>query len=227
MVELQTKLVDCMKGRCYYKVKKLIGGDSVALFKCSECGGKVSDKSKACVHCGCPINLIVRNHEQIAYNAKSVSDKQGRIFRDETNLNEYEKIGFGRTVSSNGGKNNMKKDGIAKDKTTALILSVLAGWLGVDRFYLGYMGMGILKLLTGGCFGIMWIIDIINIAVGNLEPSDGSGYCDNTYAASITREDNPFSDPYKELEKIKKLKEQGILNEAEYKELKSKYISKL
>lgn len=41
-----------------------------------------------------------------------------------------------------------------KDKTTALILSILVGALGVDRFYLGYTGMGILKLLTGGCFGI-------------------------------------------------------------------------
>lgn len=51
-----------------------------------------------------------------------------------------------------------------KDKTTALILSILLGGIGVDRFYLGYTGMGILKLLTGGCFGILWLIDIINIA---------------------------------------------------------------
>ena len=48
-----------------------------------------------------------------------------------------------------------------KDKTTALILAVLLGPLGVDRFYLGYTGIGILKLLTSGCFGILWIIDMI------------------------------------------------------------------
>ena len=36
--------------------------------------------------------------------------------------------------------------------------------------------MGILKLLTGGCFGILWLIDIINIATGKLQPADGSGY---------------------------------------------------
>ena len=37
-----------------------------------------------------------------------------------------------------------------KNKTTALIFSILLGGLGIDRFYLGYTGIGILKLLTGG-----------------------------------------------------------------------------
>lgn len=63
-----------------------------------------------------------------------------------------------------------------KNKTTALILSILVGGLGVDRFYLGYTGMGVLKLLTGGCFGVLWIIDIVNIATGKLLPADGSCY---------------------------------------------------
>ena len=71
-----------------------------------------------------------------------------------------------------------------KDKTTAIILSALLGGLGVDRFYLGYTGMGVLKLLTGGCFGILWILDIINIASGKLQPADGSGYSDDSNAAA-------------------------------------------
>ena len=65
-----------------------------------------------------------------------------------------------------------------KSKTTALILSILVGGLGIDRFYLGYTGVGVLKLLTGGCFGILYIIDIINIATGKLLPADGSNYED-------------------------------------------------
>ncbi len=46
-----------------------------------------------------------------------------------------------------------------KDRTIALILSILLGTLGIDRFYVGSIGMGILKLLTAGLFGILWIID--------------------------------------------------------------------
>jgi TM2 domain-containing membrane protein YozV len=49
-----------------------------------------------------------------------------------------------------------------KDPTTVLILSVLLGCWGVDRFMLGEAGLGVLKLLTcGGCY-IWWIIDMIN-----------------------------------------------------------------
>lgn len=46
-----------------------------------------------------------------------------------------------------------------KEPNTALILSILIGSLGVDRFYIGDIGLGIGKLLTGGGCGIWAIID--------------------------------------------------------------------
>jgi TM2 domain-containing membrane protein YozV len=60
-----------------------------------------------------------------------------------------------------------------KSWIVALLLSIFLGYLGIDRFYLGYTGMGILKLITGGGLGIWWLIDIIRIAVNSLPDADG------------------------------------------------------
>ena len=50
-----------------------------------------------------------------------------------------------------------------KDPTTLLIVSLLAGSLGVDRFMLGDTGIGVGKLLTCGGFGIWTIVDWFQI----------------------------------------------------------------
>ena len=45
-----------------------------------------------------------------------------------------------------------------------LIMSVVFGSLGVDRFIMGKIGTGILKLITFGGLGIWWLVDVILIA---------------------------------------------------------------
>lgn len=50
-----------------------------------------------------------------------------------------------------------------KDPTIITIVSVFLGALGVDRFMIGNVGMGVLKLLTCGCCGILTIIDWFTI----------------------------------------------------------------
>jgi hypothetical protein len=60
-----------------------------------------------------------------------------------------------------------------KQFVTALILSILLGSLGIDRFYTGHVGLGVGKLLTlGGC-GIWAIVDIILYATRKVNDSDG------------------------------------------------------
>jgi TM2 domain-containing membrane protein YozV len=46
-----------------------------------------------------------------------------------------------------------------KDPTTMLIVSLVAGSLGIDRFLIGDTGLGLAKLLTCGGFGIWAIVD--------------------------------------------------------------------
>ncbi len=49
-----------------------------------------------------------------------------------------------------------------KDPDAALIISLLGPW-GVDRMYLGQIGLGLLKMLTLGGLGIWWLIDLFQI----------------------------------------------------------------
>ena len=48
--------------------------------------------------------------------------------------------------------------------TLTLVMSIIFGSLGVDRFIMGHIGLGILKLITFGGFGVWWLVDVILIA---------------------------------------------------------------
>lgn len=60
-----------------------------------------------------------------------------------------------------------------RDWLTTLLLCILTGVLGVHRFYTGHIGTGILQLVTGGGFGIWWLIDLIYIVTGKFRDGEG------------------------------------------------------
>lgn len=114
-------------------------------FKCEDCGQPLSiDEEHSGKEANCP--------------------KCGRTLTIPT----IGQTGAGQTVQQGGTKMAGEKS-----KTTALVLSILLGGIGVDRFYLGLIGSGILKLVTGGGLGIWYIIDIILIATGKLKGKKG------------------------------------------------------
>ena len=54
---------------------------------------------------------------------------------------------------------DMQFAGQRKNPTTALMLGLFLGLLGIDRFYIGHVGLGVGKLLTLGGLWIWQIID--------------------------------------------------------------------
>lgn len=79
-------------------------------------------------------------------------------------------------LKGSGPESQQRKENIVmspKSKSTALILAVLLGTFGVDRFYLGKIGTGILKLITLGGLGLWYLIDVINICLDNATDSHG------------------------------------------------------
>ena len=59
-------------------------------------------------------------------------------------------------------------------KTAAILITFFLGGLGVHRFMAGKTGTGIVWLLTGGCFGIGWLIDLVKVCTGKFMKKDGT-----------------------------------------------------
>lgn len=118
---------------------------------CRNCGKEVAKQAVMCVACGVP----PKSGKKFCQNCGSETDVAAEMCT---------KCGVRLAGAAGEGK----------DWLVAILLSVFVGSLGIDRFYLGYIGLGVLKLLTlGGC-GIWWLIDLILIATDKMKDSDGN-----------------------------------------------------
>lgn len=116
-----------------------------------------------------------------------------------------------------------------KEPTTILILSLFFGGFGIDRFVLGDTKIGVLKLLTGGCLGVLTIIDWFTI-MSKTRQKNFEIFLEaiNMQNASKTQAQNlQISNTSSNIEKIKKLKQlldAKIITEEEFEKKKKELL---
>lgn len=118
---------------------------------CRNCGKEISEQAAMCVACGVP-------------------PKSGKKFCQHCGV----ETNSAAEICTKCGVKLASSAAEGKEWLTTLLLAIFLGNLGVDRFYTGHTGLGIVKLLTlGGC-GIWAVIDIIMIATGSYKDSNGN-----------------------------------------------------
>ena len=60
-----------------------------------------------------------------------------------------------------------------RSRNVTLVLALLRGWFGADRFYLSYWGWGFIELFSMGGFYVLWVLDSLRIASGRLRHTRG------------------------------------------------------
>jgi hypothetical protein len=124
---------------------------------CSNCQRALKDDAIFCNHCG----QIVSSEPASEIEAEAPDDAVDAE-SEEQEIDERVEEGLIGPKSSQ-----------PKSFRTVWLIAVFGGWLGIDRFYLGHIGTGVLKFLGLGWYGIWWTVDMIRLLRGRQVDKNG------------------------------------------------------
>lgn len=121
-----------------------------------------------------PVNMVISNtigSKQQVLSPVVKSTEHVESYQSQNNLVKLEKQVFKSMKKE--AKKSKRSSNSGKSQLVALLLVAFVGAVGIHRFYLGYIGVGIIQLLTGGGCGIWALIDLVRIITGDLKPING------------------------------------------------------
>lgn len=133
---------------------------------CSNCQRALKDNAAFCNHCG---QVISRGPAVEVEVAAPLADETLEVSEDETEVGDEGQVEPEEVEKPTAAPSNSQ----AKSFRTVWLIAVFGGWLGIDRFYLGHIGTGVLKLLGGGWYGIWWSVDMIRLLGGRQADKNG------------------------------------------------------
>lgn len=116
-----------------------------------------------------------------------------------------------------------------KNWLTTLLLSALLGFWGIHRFYANKPVSGVVWLLTCGCLGVGYIIDIITIASGTFKDGSGAVILSDNQREKIcgAAPQRSSGDAMEQLKKLGELHAAGIITSEEFEAKKSILLNKI
>lgn len=117
---------------------------------CRECGAQVSDRAGACPRCGAPISVPHQEDDRKAAEKRAYSF----LMSNSKYLPENEIPRLRQRLSELSKEQMLEVECISfREPLMLILLSIFLGTLAVDRFVLGHVGLGILKLL-------LWVLGL-------------------------------------------------------------------